>query len=176
LSNINDNWKGSLSLRALGTQNLEAYQESGLLNEIPVDLMGENNSSAVPKWRYTTTLSYDNDPFRLSLTGRGVSEGVTSNAYIECSSGCPASNVDHQTIDNNRIAGAFYFDANATYKFVVGDDKQFEVFASVRNMFNKDPAVAAKLSSGTAWYNVAANSYLYDVLGRVYRVGVRFHM
>jgi outer membrane receptor protein involved in Fe transport len=84
--------------------------------------------------------------------------------------------VDRQTIDNNGIAGALYFDANATYKFVVGDDKQFEVFASVRNIFNKDPAVAAELSSGTAWYNSAQNAALYDVLGRVYRVGVRFHM
>ena len=141
-----------------------------------MDLVGENGGNSTPKWRYNATLSYDNDPLRLTLIGRGVSEGVYSNAYIECSSGCPASTVDRQTIDNNGIAGALYFDVNATYKFVVGDERQVEFFTSVRNIFNKDPAVAAELSSGTAWYNSANNAALYDVLGRVYRVGVRFRL
>jgi iron complex outermembrane receptor protein len=176
LDTFNSGWAGSLSLRALGTHYLEAYGESGLLNEKPTDVAGENATAGPPRWRYSATLSYDNDPLRLSLTGRGVSSGVYSNSYVECSSGCPASTVDNQTIDNNRIPGALYFDVSANYKLLIGGTREVELFATVRNLFNKDPAVAAKLSSATAWYNRDANAALYDVLGRVYRVGVRFRM
>ena len=176
LSNFNADWGGTFTLRALATHYLEAYAESGLLNEVPTDVVGENADNGPPKWRYNATLSYDLDPLRLSLTGRGVSNGVYSNSWVVCSTGCPTSTVDHQTIDNNKISGAFYWDANASYKFTVGNERELEVFASVRNLLNKDPAVAAELSSGTAWYGRAGNAALYDVLGRVYRVGLRFRM
>ena len=107
----------------------------------------------------------------LMLTARGFSDGVYSTAYIECTSGCPTSTASNQTIEDNHVPGAIYFDANVNYKLA----NRTDVFLSVDNLLNKDPAqVAYGTSVGGAPLSV--NGALYDLLGRTYRIGVRFRM
>jgi iron complex outermembrane receptor protein len=166
---------GNLSLKVLVTKTFHDIQITGVPGDLPKDLAGTNSANGPPKWRFMANATYDFDPFSLTLTGRGLSAGKYDNSFIECTSGCPTSTAQNMTTNNNHIAGAFYMDANLTYKFKFkGTDSQ--VYFNVRNVFNKDPAVVASGPSGTTFTTAGDNPTMYDVLGRMFRVGIRFDM
>jgi hypothetical protein len=163
---------GDLSLRALATHYIENITDNGI--DFPVDYAGVNQgANATPSWSYRLSATYDLDVLSFTLIGRGVSSGVYNNSFIECTSNCPASTVEHRTIDENDIGGAFYLDASATYSFTVGP-AEAEAFFTIRNLFNTDPELVGNGPDGN---NTPAypqtNRLLYDTMGRVFRLGVR---
>ena len=167
LSALFSDWDGDLSLHGLMTVYLRNYQDDKL--NPPTNHVGEVGSP--PFWKATVTATYALDPFVFSLTGRAVSHTRINSEYIECTSGCPASTSAHNTINNNRVAGRAYIDANFTYKFNVGANTQSEFFLSVRNILNNDPPV----NLPSSLYSSQVGSYtLFDQLGTVYRAGIRF--
>lgn len=171
LDRISAGLGGDFTFRAMATRYLKDYTDNGL--STPTDNVGENSGSSPPKWLYRLSATYSNDPIGITLTGRGISAGVYSNSYIECASSCPASTVDNRTINDNHIDGAFYVDLNLTYDFsVVGEESQ--AFLNIGNIFNKDPAVVASGPDGSAPSIPATNQSLYDLLGRTFRIGIRF--
>ena len=64
------------------------------------------------------------------------------------------------TIDNNFTPGAFYLDVGASFNITDG----IELYGKVDNVFNRDPAQSP--------FHV--NPALYDIVGRMYRAGLRF--
>lgn len=163
---------GDLSLRALATHYIENITDNGI--DFPIDYAGVNQgTSATPSWSYRLSATYAVDLLSFTLIGRGVSSGVYNNSFIECSSGCPTSTVEHRTIDENDIEGAFYLDASATYSFAIGP-AEAEAFLTIRNLLNTDPEL---VGNGPDANNTPAypqtNRVLYDTMGRVFRLGVR---
>ena len=73
----------------------------------------------------------------------------------------------------NKIPGRFYYDLNTSYSFRI-DNAKAQAFLSIRNIFNSDPVLVANGPTGN---NTPAypqtNRTLYDVLGRVFRLGLR---
>jgi len=164
---------GNLSFRALATHSLKSYRDDGIA--APTDTAGSNSDNGPPDWIYRASIAYSNNPMTLTLTGRGLSSGVYDTAFIECTSNCPASSVEHRTINDNQIDGAFYVDASLAYRFAFGPT-DMEAFVSVRNLLNKDPAIVAAGPAGSAYGTISANPTLYDQLGRVFRAGIRIKM
>jgi outer membrane receptor protein involved in Fe transport len=155
----------------MATRYIENYTNNGL--ETPTDTVGQNSSGGTPKWLYRISASYSNDAITATLTGRGISAGVYDNSFIECVSSCPTSTVDHRTINDNHIDGAFYVDLALSYDFgIAGAETQ--MFFNVNNLFNRDPAIVASGPAGSAYATPATNQSLYDLLGRTFRVGIRF--
>ena len=167
---------GSVNLRALFTRTIENSTNSGIPNSPIVDIAGQNSGST-PNWRglVTQTFSTDDTRFDATLTERWFSAGTLNNLWIQCTSNCPTTTVNNPTVNNNHVAGALYFDLALGYKFRTGN-KGFrpEIYAKIDNIFNKDPAVVAA-SGSLAMINPGVNPTLYDTLGRVYHVGVRFN-
>jgi iron complex outermembrane receptor protein len=176
---------GNLSLRVLATRFIKNELDNGI--NIPTDNVGSNRANvsaasatgsgavSLPKWRYVANLVWDRDPLTLSLTARGFSSGVYDTSFIECTTTCPtqtaAQAANHMTIDNNHIPGAIYFDTNITVKL----PGNIQTFVSVDNILNKDPVqVAYGPNLGAA--PIPVNASLYDTLGRVFRIGVRFKL
>jgi iron complex outermembrane receptor protein len=121
--------------------------------------------------------TYSNDIISATLTDRIVSAGVYNNTYVTCSTACPVSTTANNTINNNHIDGAMYFDLSLTYKILHGDNgANSEVFLNVKNITNKDPVLVAGGPSGVPYDTVTTNPSNYDSLGRVFRLGVRFKM
>ncbi len=163
---------GELSLRALGTYYIENVSDNGI--DAPNDAAGVNAGGGIPTFTYRATLNYTFDGgFGIGLVGRGFSDGVYDNDYIECTSGCPASGPVVRTINTNTIAGIFYVDANLNYEFEAGP-AMGELFFAVRNLFDRDPVLVGNGPDGN---NTPAypqtNRGLYDTIGRTFRVGVR---
>jgi len=161
---------GQLTLRALATHYLSVYTDNGI--DFPVEAAGQN-SGDTPDWTYRLSAGYDLDSWSFNLIGRGLSGGVYDNSFIECQTDCPASTVEHRTINDNHIDGAIYLDLNANYSFGVGGVKA-QAFLSIRNLLDTDPVL---VGNGPTGNNMPAypqtNRNLYDVLGRVYRTGLR---
>lgn len=172
LDDLISGWSGNLMLRALGTHII-----SNKLDQFRVitENAGANTGSSI-NWRWLLTFAYDNGPFATTLTSRMISSGVYSKENIECQTSCPAPTTLRPTIDNNQIAGATYFDVSASYVVTPGDSGvETQVFLKIDNVINKDPAIVAA-GGNINFINNGTNPAIYDILGRVFRAGVRFKM
>ncbi len=171
LGDIVDSWSGSLSARLLVTRimDLTTIQPNG------TELQGAGVTGGAmypimiaPDWRYALTLTYNTDALTLSATGRGFSDGLKNSQWIGCTSGCPTSTIPNYTIDNNDIPGAIFLDMSASYRpqsFATAFSP--EIFVAVDNVTDKNPIGYEVLDyAQTPW----------DVLGRVWRAGIRFKM
>jgi outer membrane receptor protein involved in Fe transport len=177
LSAINADWDGSIGFRVLSTFFLKNYTNNTLTP--PTDGAGQNTSgtTSVPDYRMTVSATYSNDRISATLTDRIVSSGVYNNTYVVCASGCPVSTTANNTINNNHIDGAMYFDLALSYKFLQGENgSNSELFLNIKNITNKDPVLVAGGPSGVPYDTVTTNPSNYDTLGRVFRLGVRFKM
>ncbi|KRB82725.1 hypothetical protein ASE00_11875 [Sphingomonas sp. Root710] len=173
LDAISSGLKGDIFVRLLATRFLKNRFDNGVTK---IEYAGTNSANgntaglipSTPKWRYNFTAGWDNDVAAFALTARGISSGVYSNEYLECSSACPTSTPTATTINNNHIPGAIYFDVNASYKL----SSAVELYFAVDNIANKAPAQAA-LGTFVGAAPLSINPALYDVLGRTFRAGVR---
>lgn len=164
---------GELSLRSLTTFYLQAVQESPFSPRI--DMAGSNSFSSgattnsLPNWKQNFTAAYKMDRLSFSVTARGFDDGVFNNTngmYVVCQSDCPPVSGGNPTINYNSMPGRFYLDANVNYELDFGRSaSSASLFFSVRNALDRDPPGL------TAGGNMAI---AYDVLGRVYRAGIRF--
>jgi iron complex outermembrane recepter protein len=155
---------GRLTLRALATHMTSFLTDSGIPNAIPSEGAGVNMGNT-PNWKVQVSQAWDGAKWSVNLDERWISDGVRSNEFIECQTDCPVSTANHRTIDDNSMKGAFYVDLGATYK--VGE--HLSIYAKVDNVGNVDPVAAPQENP-----SYAINPALYDVLGRVYRVGLRY--
>src|SRR3546814_6464295 len=85
---------------------------------------------------------------------------------------CPVSTVTNRTINDNRIAGAFYLDASLTFNIEAGG-REMQFYLAANNLLDKNPPVVAPGPAGSAYAKPATNQSLYELLGRTFRVGVR---
>lgn len=162
---------GAFTIRGLATRYLENRFNSGVPGTVVLNSVGVNGGqTTTPKWIYRVSAAYDDDDFSITAVGRGVSAGKYVANGIECQTTCPVSTVNAPTYERNRVKGAFYVDLNLTQKFSVGgDDGRGEFFINVTNLLNGDPILLPETG-------LAANSTYSDLLGRAFRVGVRFNL
>lgn len=164
---------GDVTLRYLGTHYIENTEDDGVTQR---NRAGENISST-PDWVHRFTARYTLDSWTVNLTGRGHSDGVIDNRYIECASNCPASTAPYYTINDNSIDGEWFFDLYASKTFQMESIGEAQFFVSVKNMFDTDPvlyALPANQGSENRPAYLPVNRGLMDVYGRNLRVGMRY--
>ena len=170
LSDIVDGWRGDFDLRGMATHYLEASIDTGD-RPAPVDNVGSNGSGP-PNWKFTVTGSYSLDNMRVSLSGRGVSDGVLDTTFIECQTGCPVSTTFNRTIDNNQIDGAIFYDLSLSYRlYDMFKTDEAELFLIVQNLTDKEPEIFPRFGANPV--DPASNPTYYDILGREVRFGIR---
>lgn len=152
---------GSLTLRALASHTISFVTDSGVLGAIPKNTAGVN-AGQTPYWKVVSSIAWEADKYSIELTDRWISDGVYSREYVECQTNCPVSTINNQTIADNHLAGINYVDLGGTYRF----SDSLSAYFKVDNLLNKD----APPVPGTP-HNI--NAYLYDINGRMYRVGMR---
>jgi outer membrane receptor protein involved in Fe transport len=151
---------GAFTVRALATHIEEFITDTGLPGTTPTDSAGVNTGST-PNWKWLAIQTYEGDDFSLTVQERWFSDGNYGNQYVVCAAGnCPISTAAAPTIDNNSMPGAFYLDVGGTYDV----RKDVTAYFKVDNVFDHDPAKSPTY----------ANPALYDIVGRIYRAGVRF--
>ena len=160
----------SLTVKGVATRYIENLSDTGIVGTVPVNTVGANGGQAsTPTWIFRGSATFETQTFSATVVGRGVSAGKYSASGIECSSGCPLSTNQFPTYDNNRVSGLFYVDANLTQKIAVGGNSEAEMFFNVTNLFNRWPLLVPETGNAT-------NTTYSDMLGRQFRVGIRFNL
>ena len=156
---------GKLTVRALATHTISFLTDPGIVGTIPSEGAG-NNTGSTPDWKYLINQTWEVGKLSLTLTERGFSDGVFSNEFIECQTGCPVATVQHPTINYNQMKGATYIDFGGTYDI----SEKVTAYFKIDNLTDKSPTPLPQ-TNGLSY----ANPMLYDMLGRMYRVGMRFN-
>ena len=166
---------GEFQLRALGTRYIENITD----NNVTAYNLAGSNAGNTPTWRYRFSALYKLDEWTASLTARGVSSGNISPKFVECTANCTtaADNKIYFTVNDNHVAGEILLDASISKGFEMGSGKG-EVFLAASNLLNKDPPLVVSPDNAAAENTPAylpTNRNIYDVMGRVFRVGIRYN-
>jgi iron complex outermembrane recepter protein len=135
--------KSSVNTGASGAPTINRVNELG----------NTQNAGAIPRFRFTSSLTYDVGNFMISGQVRFTDGGVYNKLFVE--------GVD---INDNTIPAVTYFDLSASYKF----GQKLEVFGVMNNAFDKDPPPAPHT------FLSMTNPIYYDMIGRTFKVGVRY--
>jgi outer membrane receptor protein involved in Fe transport len=142
-----------------------------------VDQVGQIRSNvfipgvaAAPKWTGNFTATYLLGNLTTSLSARYV-----GGAFLDRTWGDSPDDLNYRaadgrflngSVDDNWVKPYFNFSLNGSYNLKVADLKQFQVFGSINNLFDKSPPFTGGGLSG-------ASAQYHDTMGRAYRMGVR---
>ena len=169
-----DGWDGNINLHSIASHYSKDIENGGTTGAPNLKLAGQNYSS-VPLWRVNSSEAYSNDLWSLTFSERYISAGVVNKAWIQCNPGtCPVPIQDHPTVNDNRMAGAMYFDLGGTYNMPAVNGFNSQFFFKIDNVNNIDPPPDFQQGSNQVLSN-GYNGQLYDELGRFYRIGVRIN-
>jgi outer membrane receptor protein involved in Fe transport len=154
----------SVSARFLGSLLLENSQQ--LNGAAKIDRAGQTGIQqsdgvpyALPQFKFTAGLTYNNGPFTGYVQGRFISSGTFENAAVAGT-----------TIESNHVPAVFYTDLTLSYR--LNTITHTEIFGTVTNLFDVDPPVTPYYSTFSQ-YSIQSNPTLYDILGRRFVVGAR---
>jgi iron complex outermembrane recepter protein len=167
---------GTFLLRSLVNHTSKYIQDTGIVGtarfqELVGNVSNANNGAtyngyggAILNWKLQETQTYQNDIWGISLTERWLSGGLTTNRNaIVCQPGtCPAPTPSNPTINFNKVDSMFYFDMGVNWNY----SEQTQYYLKVDNLTNIRPPDIGGQDN---------NQVLYDVIGRMFRVGVRFN-
>jgi len=168
LSRISSSLPGSLTLRALATyvDKLISVDTSGAVDRAGMTGWPIQAQPGVPHWTGDLTATYEDGPLSLTLQGHYVDKGV----YDVFSTGPEQAGYDptqRLSINDNSVPSRFYTNINAQYDLVkTAGGRTIQIFGGVNNLFDVDPPIAPGQQ--------VTNTILFDVIGRSYRLGVRF--
>lgn len=125
------------------------------------ELISINGVGGTPHWRFTTSAAYTTEAFKLALTGRYVGGGKITQE----NDGLPTENSG--TTDKQSVNGRLYLDISGEVTLIDDGNQRVALFGTIQNLTDNDPPI-------TAYNGYATTRSLYDMIGRVYNVGVRF--
>lgn len=143
MSRLSDTMSGSLRFRALATYVDRFIFDTGLTRVDSAGDVGDATSNALPKWRGTLAMSYQNDTLGLDARIRYVDGGLYNHLLT--------------TLVNNEISSRTYVDLGAQFKVL----DSFTLFGNVNNVFDVAPPISP------------AGNLHYDIVGTYVTVGAR---
>jgi iron complex outermembrane receptor protein len=179
---INDT--NSINFRLLGTHMIDQKYQT-LVNLPEYQLVGQTGTAnnfltdyqSSPKWLGNLTATFNHGPLAITGQGRFVGPGKFNyrgelanpdGTYTFPLSGQYLSGA---TLNVNRVPSYAVFGLSGSYTFDnLGPAKSFSVFATIDNLFDRDPPVAAGNGANA---NGGTNPVYFDTFGRYYRLGVR---
>ncbi len=154
----------------------------------PVNMVGQIRSNtfvpgvaASPKWTGNFSASYLMGDLVATLSARYIGAAVLDNTWCDAdqaAEGCANYTTPVQTstgvynayvqgsVDDNQVKPYFNFSLNGSYNLKLGNMRQFQIFGSINNLFDKSPPYTGGGISG-------ASAQYHDTMGRSYRFGVR---
>lgn len=155
---------GNLSLR-LYASYLDSYKTQQSVVAPIYDIAGRANINATnivgrPKVRGTFNVDYTKGGFGIFLSQQYIGKFTLGTTE------------PNQVVLNPQVPAVWYTDLTLSQKVPTGSG-EFELFATVNNLFDKQGPIIPSASSGGSIPTMTA---LYDVVGRAFTVGVRMKM
>lgn len=162
------NLPGKLSARYMATwvDDQEVVNVSG----VSTDRAG-NAFGGMPDWTMTGSLTYDQAPFSVTLSGRYFTDvKENSNAFALGPNDPNFNSTASTSVSQNLWEGKAYFTLSGSFDVVEPEPgRRIQLFGVVENLLNTDPPdFFIVQSSGIGQTN------LFDLIGRRFRIGARF--
>jgi hypothetical protein len=146
---------GNLTARFMGTylHKLVTVDTAGR-----ADRAGQyTNGASTPDWIWNGSISYDLGPFTATIQGRYLSAGKLNNRMVPGTA--TGANI-------NDVPSTFYTNLTASYDIVSkANGRRMQVYGVINNAFDVSPPYP---------FGIFEAGPYFDVIGRAYRVGVRF--
>lgn len=157
---------GVLNLRAF-VGYLDSYQTQTKAGQPILErsgaVIGGISTPGLAKWKGMLSQTFTHDRFSI-----GLSERFTGS-YRRGIVGPTVATTTYFAAGEERSPARIYVDLNVT--FDVGENKRFQAFFNVQNLFNVDPPI---IQGATATDNAApTDKSFYDIVGRYFTAGVR---
>lgn len=123
----------------------------------------DQSEGATPRWKTNASLTYSRQPFSVSTQVRWVGPGRIDNGLSEVPTATAPADIDAAT---NRIGSYFLFNLSGTLSV---PSTRGEMFWVVNNVLDRDPPLVPSATLLTQ-----TNGTHYDVVGRFYKLGMRF--
>ncbi len=149
---------GQFQFRALGAlvQTLSTTDSAGTVDRV---------KQTVPEWIWTLDMNYIVNRFTGNMQVRYVGDAVRDTTLIGPDD--PRYNPALPgTINDNTLPAVWYLNLSAQYDFVNDGDRRIQLYAVVNNVLDEDPPAGGG-QFGSGFVN-------YDLIGRLYRAGLRF--
>lgn len=152
-------WDGNIALRLLGNYTDESVSNTtGALIDNAGAISANTGGGGQPKFKSTITATYSWAAYSGTVQTRLIGSSRLVNSWN-------ASNVD-----NNAVPWVGYLDLRGSYNFT----DHAQVFFAVDNVLDTPPpAVPYAWNTGGQIYDPGSPGTVYDLLGRLYRVGIR---
>jgi outer membrane receptor protein involved in Fe transport len=167
LARLSDSGKGELNFRLLGTHVTDLTTNDGLNTPLSVSHNAAQIGlgGGVPDWNLTGVISYRIGRLGLNTQIRHINSGVYNNNI----NADPAKGAVN-TIDDNHIPSATYVGFSGDYVLKTQQNGQrLQLYWAVDNLFDRTPPALAAASNAAY-----TNSAFFDVIGRSYRLGLRY--
>ena len=145
-----------------------------------VDIVGQTGTSnsflsdnqPTAEWLTNLSSTYSRGPMSVTGQWRYVASGEMN--YYGITPGDPGYSTAAPplvTMSANHVPSYSVYNLSGSYAFR-GRGMQTQLFATVDNLFDKDPPIAACSGFGGN-VNGGTNAVFFDTLGRAYRLGIR---
>ena len=161
---------GDFDLRLLGTvvNELTTVDSGGPLDRAGQTGLRGGTIPGLPDYTIDGLLTYRRGGLQTSLHTRYIPSGFYNVSFVgPGDAGFSLANPASSNL--NDVPAAMYYDINGQYDFSGEGDGGLVVFAAINNATDKDPPRRPGA-------NGSGNNVLFDAVGRVYRVGVRFKL
>jgi outer membrane receptor protein involved in Fe transport len=160
---------GDLSLRALATyvKDLVTGDSFGSVNRAGQNGVPPSATPGLPSWTVNTTIGWASGPFAAQVQGRYISSGIYNALQIGPGQAGYSPTLSN-SISDNFVDDRFYVNLSSQIEVLKNDKHSVQLFGTISNLFDTQPP--ADIPSSFA----NGNPILYDVVGRAYRIGVRF--
>lgn len=168
---------GTLRARVLANHALAQQTKTSTATFDYLGVTGPSGTG-VPDWTVNAALTYATGPAQVTLQSRFISAGAYNNdrigpndsRYEAAIASCltaPAGPLCANTINDNTVDGAVYFNLSGSYDLIErGNGLKLQLFGSINNLLNRNPPLAP---DGT----YPTNPVFFDQIGRFFRVGAR---
>jgi len=154
---------GRLILRSLATHRIHNRSNTlgvirdtvGSIAPLPASVPGGSGGS--PSWEGNLQATYDASRWQGTVGMRWLGSAKLSQAW---------GSLD---VDDNHVSAYTVFDLRANY--YLDADRKFQIYGAVDNVLDRDPPIVPRLLDG--WFYIPTRVGMYDLLGRVYRIGAR---
>jgi len=158
--------ENAIQLRGIATYVAHLKTES--FGDV-VDRAGQTGNTAgiaSPEWILNGAATFVAPLWSVTLQGRFIDSGLYDAQRIGPEDPRYATTLLN-SISDNHVESRFY--TNLFGSIFIDEDKRFELFGSVSNLFNVDPPAAPE----TQFYT---NPVYFDTIGRYFRVGGRVRL
>jgi iron complex outermembrane receptor protein len=153
-------YDGDLDLKILGNYMDEQTQTTqGVTTDYAGALSDDSLvTGGVPKFKMTALATYDWGPWSGTVQGRLIGSAKLNNAWTA------------KDVYNNAVPAVAYMDLRASYAF----DDNIKFYGAIDNLWNAPPPSVPDTSTINANQPLATRGDIYDIVGRMFRIGLRF--